>query len=141
MPDMSDLNKQDCIQRLNLIIPEIPFIKGFADECLLERLVTLISLITTAFDDPNRQSPDSALLESDADREVFIRAWLRRHYTDDHLIDGLNFVDAEDRTRVTVLIINILFKLRHSLKDIEQYLEDCPTFVEFDQKLSHITRY
>ena len=138
MFDITDHNKQDYIQRLNLIIPEIPFVKTFADKCLLERLVNLISLITTTLEDPIGQSLDLDLLDSDADREAAIRTWLQRHYTDDKLIDGFNFSETEDRTRVTVLIFNILFKLRHSLTDIEQYLEGCQSLIDFDLKFTNI---
>ncbi|XP_054156859.1 probable serine/threonine-protein kinase DDB_G0282963 [Oppia nitens] len=140
MLDMYEHNKSDCIRLLNMIICEIPFIKSFTDDCLLERLLNLISIITNAFD-TSSLSLNYREQDSENDRELAIREWLVGHYNAKCLIDDLNFSDAEDRARVAILVINILFKLRHSLKDIEQYLEDCDSFVQFDRQLNDFTRY
>ena len=141
MLEIYEHNKSDCIKLLNMIICEIPFIKSFSDDFLLERLLNLISMINNAFDNLNHQLLDSNVFDSEEERETAIREWLLRHYSAKCFIDDLNFNDLEDRARVTVLIINILFKLRHSLKDIEQYLKDCDSFVQFDRQLNDITRF
>lgn len=140
MFEIYEHNKSDCIRLLNMIICEIPFIKSFSDDSLLERLLNLISIITNAFDNPNHQSLDSYVFDCEEDREVAIREWLLRHYNAKSFIDELNFNDLEDRTRVSILIINIVFKLRHSLKDIEQYLKDCQSFIDLDRQLNHMLR-
>src|SRR4051812_33512887 len=117
MFEIYEHNKSDCIKLLNMIICEIPFVKSFSDDCLLERLLNLISMITNTFDNPNDQSLDSNVFDCEEERETAIREWLLRHYTAKLFIDDLNFNDSEDRARVTALIINIIYKLRHSLKD------------------------
>ncbi|CAG2103803.1 unnamed protein product [Medioppia subpectinata] len=154
MLDIYDHNSRDCIRLLNMIVCEIPFIKTFADDCLLERLIHLISIIANAFDTNQTDGQSMAVLtmssgdstdghspDTDEGREAVIRSWLLRHYNSKCFIDDLNFSDPEDRTRVAVLIINILFKLRHSLKEIEQYLTDCESFVQFDRQLNEYTRF
>ncbi|CAG2173444.1 unnamed protein product, partial [Oppiella nova] len=144
MLELYEHNKADCIRLLNMIICEIPFIKTFNDDCLLERLLNLISIITAAFDGHTAGASlhdQHEAIDTDEERELSIREWLLRHYNSKCFIDDLNFGDPEDRTRVTVLIINILFKLRHSLKDIEQYLKDCDSFVQFDRQLNQYTRF